>query len=77
MVRRINDLRKAAKFDISDRIHTTYKASDKLMIAISAFADYVKSETLSVNLVAGEPEGAHVATDEFDGETVSVSIVKT
>ena len=76
VVRRINDLRKAADFGISDRIHTTYAATPKLAEAISAFADYIKSETLSTLLVAGEPTGPHVATHEFDGETIQVSIVR-
>jgi len=76
VVRRVNDLRKAANFDISDRIHTTYKASPKLAAAIADFADYVKSETLSTKLDAGEPGGAHVASDSFDGETLSVSVNK-
>ena len=76
VVRRINDLRKAANLDISDRIHTTYAASPKLATAILAFAEYIKSETLSTLLVVGEPQGAHVADDTFDGETIKVSIVR-
>jgi isoleucyl-tRNA synthetase len=74
-VRRINDLRKQAGLDISDRIATTYQASSRLAGAMAGFADYIKSETLSVSLSEGQPSGASIS-DTFDGETLVVSLVK-
>ncbi len=75
-VRRINDLRKQAGLNISDRIQTTYQASSRLAHAMSAFAEYIQSETLSVALLAGEPSDADRASDTFDGESLVVSLVK-
>jgi isoleucyl-tRNA synthetase len=75
VVRRINDLRKSAGLSISDRIRTQYLASARLGAAIEACADYVKGETLSMTLQAGNA-GQHTASDDFDGETLTVSIDK-
>ncbi|MCL5996703.1 MAG: class I tRNA ligase family protein [Chloroflexi bacterium] len=77
VVRRLNDLRKAAGLELSDRIITHYQASPKLAAAMSMFAEYIKAETLSVQLdPASAVEGRNTASDEFDGESLTISIVK-
>ncbi len=76
-VRRVQSLRKDADLDISDRIHLYFTASEGLAAAIVAFPDYIKEETLAVSLNPGEnPEGLPFLQDEFDEETVRISIVK-
>ena len=75
VVRRINDARKAAGFDISDRIATHYLATPKLDAAILAFADYIKSETLSETLQTGDAADAHTSSDEFDGEKLTIGLI--
>ncbi|MGQ0603777.1 MAG: class I tRNA ligase family protein [Anaerolineales bacterium] len=76
-VRRVQDLRKTAGFDIADRIITRYRASDTLAAAIAEHAEYIKGETLTVRLENGElPEGAATAEDSFDGEGLKLGIVK-
>jgi isoleucyl-tRNA synthetase len=76
-VRRVQDLRKTANFDIADRIVTHFTASDRLARAVAEHADYIKGETLSLDLVAGElPEAAAQAEDAFDGETVRLGLVR-
>jgi isoleucyl-tRNA synthetase len=76
-VRRVQDLRKTAGFDIADRIRTHYTASAGLAAAVAAHADYIKGETLSLELTAGPaPEGAAVAEDKFDGEELKVGVVR-
>ncbi len=77
VVRRIQDLRKSGGFDISDRVVTYYSASPVLAGAISQYGDYLKAETLSVELIAGNaPAGAANAHDQFDGESLTVGLVK-
>jgi len=77
VVRRIQDLRKTAGFDIADRIATYYLPSDGLRQAIETHADYIKGETLTVELVIGNlPDGAAKAEDEFDGEKLALALVK-
>jgi isoleucyl-tRNA synthetase len=77
VVRRLQDLRKSAGFDIADRIVTYYTASQELGQALSTYADYIRAETLSVALRAEPaPEGAAVSSDSFDGETLMLGLVR-
>ncbi|MEK6575125.1 MAG: DUF5915 domain-containing protein, partial [Chloroflexota bacterium] len=75
-VRRVQDLRKSAGLDISDRIVVRYMASPTLAEAVTAFADYITGETLCVDLASGVMPGAASAEDEFDGETLKVMLTK-
>jgi isoleucyl-tRNA synthetase len=76
-VRRVQSLRKDADFDIADRIHLYYTASEGLTDAIQSFEDYIKEETLAREITAGEnPEGLPMLQDEFDDESVRISIEK-
>jgi len=76
-VRRVQDLRKSAELDVADRIEMYVEASAGLMSAVEAHKDYITAETLTSNLVFGEPpDGASVVEDEFDGETVRVGVLK-
>ena len=76
-VRRVQSLRKDADLDIADRIHLYYTASERLVTAIRAFEDYIKEETLAADLTVGvNPEGLPFTQDEFDGETVRISLEK-
>jgi isoleucyl-tRNA synthetase len=76
-VRRVQDLRKTADLDVADRIRLFVLASEGLQSAIEAHRDYVTAETLTVELqFAPAPEGAASAEDKFDGETVTVGLVK-
>jgi isoleucyl-tRNA synthetase len=77
VVRFTQDTRKAADLDIADRIVTYIQAGDKTTAAVQAHADYVKQETLTVDLRFGPPPaGCFSAAYEFEGETVTVSIRK-
>ncbi|MBE6155236.1 MAG: isoleucine--tRNA ligase [Firmicutes bacterium] len=53
-VSKVQALRKDNNFDIADRIITTYNADDEFAKAIEANTDYVKNETLSIELVKDE-----------------------
>jgi isoleucyl-tRNA synthetase len=74
-VRRVQDLRKTAGLEISDRIQLFYVASTGLAAAVADFQNYIMSETLTVDLVNGTPpEGAAVTEAEFDGEQLTVGL---
>ncbi len=54
VVRQVNNMRKDAGLEISDRIELSYQgANGDVAAALSNFADYVQQETLTVNLQAG------------------------
>jgi isoleucyl-tRNA synthetase len=76
-VRRVQDLRKQANLEIADRIRIFYQASAGLAEAVRAFADYIQSETLAVELVDMPiPHGRIQVEDRFDGETLSLGLEK-
>ena len=77
-VRRVQDLRKQADFEISDRIQIYYEASPRLSEALEAFREYVMNETLAVELLSQDvPHGLPTTSDAFDGEEVKVGLAKS
>ncbi len=76
-VRRLQDLRKNADLDVADRIKVNVVASPGLKEAIQANLDYVNTETLTVELTFGNPLADSItASDEFEGEKVTVGLVR-
>ena len=76
-VRRVQDLRKTADLDIADRIRVYYQATPALVAAVEQFKAYITAETLTVEMVnAAVPEGFAQVTDSFDGEDVTVGLIK-
>ena len=76
-VRRVQDLRKTADLDVADRIRVSVVATPKLKEAIQANLEYVTAETLTVNLEFDHlPDFGQITEDEFDGEKVTVGLVK-
>jgi isoleucyl-tRNA synthetase len=77
-VRRVQDLRKTADLQISDRIRIFYTATPKLAEAVGQHKDYIAAETLAADMTEGPaPKGAHSVADAFDGETLTVALEKT
>ncbi len=77
LVRRIQDLRKTAGLEIADRIKVTVKATPGLQKACRSFRDYIMAETLALELTFGEPQNeAAAASDTFDGEEVTIGLIK-
>jgi isoleucyl-tRNA synthetase len=75
-VRLIQDARKQAGFDVSDRIAVRYAASDGLAEAFEQHGAYIRRETLATRLEPGldEVDGWHTAEDEIDGLPVKVAV---
>ncbi len=49
-VNRVQNIRKESNFDITDKIEVNFTGSDKLKNAVTNFSDYIKSETLCINI---------------------------
>lgn len=76
-VRRVQELRKTANLEVADRILLYLSATQGLVTAIQAYRDYVTSETLTVEIkYESLPAFATTSVDEFEGEKVSIGIVK-
>ncbi len=76
-VRRVQDLRKKAEFEIADRVIVVFQASPKLTAAIKQFGEYICAETLAETL-EDKPTFSEmqIMDDEFDGENVKIGIKK-
>jgi len=74
-VRRVQDLRKQAGFEIADRIQIELEASPDLAQAVRAFRETIMAEVLAVRLeeVAIAPE-AEATRLEFDGESALIRL---
>jgi len=73
IVRRIQNQRKEAGFNIADQIETYYEAGPTLTEVFEKFGGYIAAETLSVIIKKGSPPGrAHLATYNLAGEELKV-----
>ena len=76
-VRRVQDLRKSADLDVADRIELFVEASAGLRSAIEAHREYIIAETLTSRLeFASPPQGASIVEDSFEGENMTVGLVR-
>jgi isoleucyl-tRNA synthetase len=76
-VRRVQDQRKQAGFEIADRIHLYAQASVQLAQALEVHREYIMGETLSLKFEqAAAPAGSSIAEFEFDGERVKVGLIR-
>ena len=75
-VRLIQDARKQAGFDVSDRINVRYAATDGIAEAFQQHAGYISRETLATRLEPGieAGDGWHTAEDQIDGLPVKVAV---
>jgi isoleucyl-tRNA synthetase len=75
LVRQYNDLRKTANFRVEDLMRATWQGNEIFAQAVAEFGDYIKQETLAVELMREEaPEGATMTTLEMDEGSVVLSV---
>jgi isoleucyl-tRNA synthetase len=78
LVRHLQNMRRNAKFDITDHIITYYQTKGSLIKqVIDSFAGYIKQETLSEELINGlPPDGAYSEKHHISNGEVSLAIKK-
>jgi isoleucyl-tRNA synthetase len=77
IVRRIQNQRKEANFNIADIIETYYEAGPKLSKVFETFGDYIAAETLSATIRRAEPPAkVHIATYKIAGETLKIGLTQ-
>jgi isoleucyl-tRNA synthetase len=79
LVRHLQNMRRNAKFNITDHIITYYQTKEPLIRqVIDDFADYIKQETLSRELLDSlPPDGAYSEEYRISSKDVSLAIIKT
>lgn len=73
-VSRIQQMRKANDFEMMDNIKISYMGTEKLQNAFKIFGDYIKEETLAIELT--EEEIVDMTDDVLNGEEVKISVIK-
>jgi isoleucyl-tRNA synthetase len=77
LVRAINNMRKDAGLEISDRIDLAYQAEGEVAAALNNFGDYVKQETLTLSLTDGElSDSSYEETVKVGDQMVTLSLRK-
>ena len=78
IVRHLQNMRRNAKFNITDHIMTYYQTKEPLIKqVIDNFADYIKQETLSGELVDSlPPDGTHSEKHRISNRGVCLAIEK-
>ena len=74
---RIQNLRKRAGFEVTDRIVLSYQAPSRLRRALERFREYVMAETLCVELRESEPEGEASSAEQIEGLEARLGISRT
>jgi isoleucyl-tRNA synthetase len=74
-VHRLQSMRKAAGFEISDRVAVSYSESQRLRDVLATHGDYVREETLADEIAEGTPRDiAHAEEQTLEGESVTLSV---
>lgn len=77
-VRRVQDYRKQAGYEITDRIRLYVLATPRLAQAIQTHYQYIAREIQAIELIFDQtPENAVIQQIEFEQESVSFSAIKT
>jgi len=77
IVHRLQTMRRSAGFDIADHIVTCYQGDDYIKQVMQDFADYIKQETLSRELVEGVPEKTDLTeTYKLSGHEILLGVKK-
>ncbi len=76
LVHRIQGLRRAANFEVTDHIETWYDGPGELSRVMRGdFSAYIREETLSDQLQAGPPpDGAKSETAKIEGQEITLSV---
>jgi isoleucyl-tRNA synthetase len=77
IVRRLQDMRRSANFDVADHIVTYYQAEEPVRRAMIDFASYIKQETLSQELINElPPKEAYIEKHRISGRDVLLAVKK-
>jgi isoleucyl-tRNA synthetase len=75
-VNRIQNLRKDSGLEVTDRISISFAAEELLSSALREMTEYIKRETLAVDVKEGIVPGGNAIQDDINGEKCEISIQK-
>jgi isoleucyl-tRNA synthetase len=75
-VNRVQNMRKDAGLEVTDRIRINFEAPSRVTDAVKNLSDYIKSETLATQVNLGRDSAEHWEKWEIDGESCEIGISK-
>ena len=75
-VNRVQNMRKDAGLEVTDRIRIHFEAPSRVANAVRHLSDYIKSETLATQVTSGRDGAEHWDKWEIDGEPCEIGISK-
>jgi isoleucyl-tRNA synthetase len=73
-VNRVQNMRKDAGFEVTDRINIYCKAPEKLQSVLESMASYIMNETLAVEFSSSYRAGEYASKLDINGEEIDVGI---
>jgi len=73
-INRVQNMRKSAGFQVTDRINVCYEASSTIHRAIRQKADYIRAEILAVSMIDSFKEGTFNQKLEIEQDKIHVGI---
>jgi isoleucyl-tRNA synthetase len=75
IVRHLQVMRRAANFDVAEYVVAYYQAADSVEQVMTDFADYIKRETLSRELIDGlPPHGSYTEKHRISGSDILLAV---
>ncbi len=74
LINKIQNMRKSADFNVTDRIRVRLKSTDEINKALDSYGDYIKSETLADEIVPGEDQGELTQEWDLNGQPATISV---
>ena len=75
LVRRLQELRRQAGFEVTDRIHVSYRAGEEVRAVLAEHGRYIGEETLALSIEEGEPPGGATSAEAtLDGHAVTLAV---
>jgi isoleucyl-tRNA synthetase len=77
LVNKIQNMRKAAGFEVMDRIKIDIQSTDRLYQALDTFEEYIKKETLAGVITRSGEVGKFSQEQDINGEKAKISVTRT
>ncbi len=77
LVNKIQSMRKAADFEVTQRIVVRYSGTDAVRLAVDAHSEYIEEETLCVELCLKDEPEQNMEQWDLNGEVCSISLEKS
>ncbi len=73
-VNRVQNMRKDAGFEVTDRIAIFYRSPERLAHALQKMEEYIKAETLAVELSSSWKAGEYTTQQDINGEAAEITV---